>query len=146
LKVTGTEMFRVEQTRQIIHVDDLCNQCGNCATFCVHQGQPYLDKPRLFLQESDFEQEADNAFYVAGDAIRRREGGKESRLFVDNETGEMSFENEAVKVSLSPDFQVGDTELKEEFQGTLSLVSAAEMAVIFEGISTSLAFLTLEQS
>jgi len=140
LAITGEETFRIEQTRQIIHVDDLCNQCGNCATFCVHQGKPYLDKPRLFLQESDFEQEVDNAFYVEEDAIRRREGGKESRLFVDSETGEMSFENEAVKVSISSNFQIGDMELKEEFQGTLSLVGAAEMAVIFEGISTSLAF------
>jgi len=141
LTVTGEEVFRIEQARQIIHVDDFCNECGNCATFCVHQGQPYLDKPRLFLQKSDFEQEEDNAFYIEGSTIRRREGGQESRLFVESETGEMSFENEAVKANLSPDFQVRDMELKEEFQGTLSLAGAAEMAVILEGISTSLSFL-----
>ncbi|TEU01760.1 MAG: FAD-dependent oxidoreductase, partial [Dehalococcoidia bacterium] len=70
LVVTGEEAFGVEQARQIIHVSDFCNECGNCATFCVHQGKPYLDKPRLFLKRSDFEQEADNAFYVEGSTIR----------------------------------------------------------------------------
>ncbi len=57
LVVIGQEAFQVKQTRQIVHLYDLCNECGNCATFCVHQGKPYQDKPRLFLQESDFRQE-----------------------------------------------------------------------------------------
>ncbi|MFH1609897.1 MAG: putative selenate reductase subunit YgfK, partial [Candidatus Bipolaricaulota bacterium] len=57
LTVVGEEAFEVRQPRQIVHVDDLCNECGNCATFCVHQGKPYLDKPRLFLREEDFRKE-----------------------------------------------------------------------------------------
>ena len=28
-------------TRQILHVDDFCNECDDCQTFCVHQGKPY---------------------------------------------------------------------------------------------------------
>ncbi len=47
----GQEMFEVTQSRQIVHVDELCNECGNCATFCVHPGKPYLDKPRMSLEE-----------------------------------------------------------------------------------------------
>ncbi|MBU0704670.1 MAG: putative selenate reductase subunit YgfK, partial [Chloroflexi bacterium] len=142
LAVTGEETFIIKQARQIIHVDDLCNECGNCATFCVHQGKPYLEKPRLFLERSDFEQQEDNAFYVAGSTIRRREGGRESLLSLNS--GAMTFENAKVKLALSPDFEVKSMELKEEFQGTLSLVGAAEMAVILEGISRSLPFLPYE--
>ncbi|MDY6876055.1 MAG: putative selenate reductase subunit YgfK [Chloroflexota bacterium] len=145
LLVEGEETFIIEQARQIIHVDDFCNECGNCATFCVHDGRPYLDKPRLFLEKSDFEQEDDNAFYVergaGGWAIRRREGGKESYLVIEDSTGGMDFENDLLRASLSPDFQVESLELKKEFEGLFSLAEAAEMAVILKGVAISLPFL-----
>ncbi len=80
LAVAGQEAFEIRQARQIVHVDDFCNECGNCATFCVHQGKPYADKPRLFLQRADFQLEDDNAFYIEGNTIWRREAGQESRL------------------------------------------------------------------
>jgi len=145
LAVTGEEVFRIEQARQIIHVDDFCNECGNCAAFCVHDGKPYLDKPRLFLEEGDFEQEDDNAFYIergeAGWVIRRREGGKESRLSVKSGAGEMDFENELLRMSISSVVRVKSLELKDEFEGPFSLVGAAEMTAILQGITSSLPFL-----
>jgi len=146
LAVTGGEVFQIEQLRQILHVDDFCNECGNCETFCVHHGKPYQDKPRLFLRERDFKLEEDNAFYVERDAkewaIRRREGGKEARLSVAD--GDVIFENDLLKMRLSPDFQIKTMELKEEFEGVFSLAEAVEMAVILKGVSTSLSFLPSE--
>jgi putative selenate reductase len=146
LVVTGEEAFGIEQGRQIVHVDDFCNECGNCATFCVHDGKPYVDKPRLFLTASDFEREEDNAFHIeksgeAGWVVRRREGGKASRLFVQDGHSEMQFENEWLRMTLSPGFQIKGMALKESFDGTLSLSGAAEMAVILQGITGSLPFL-----
>jgi len=145
LVVTGQEVFQVKQSRQIIHVDDVCNECGNCETFCVHQGRPYLDKPRLFLREDDFELEEGNAFYVERSAegwiIRRREGGKEARLSVENDSHEVNFENDLLRTRHSPDFQIKTMELKEEFEGAFSLTEAAGMYVILKGLSTSLSFL-----
>jgi len=162
LVVTGEQAFRVEQSRQIIHVDDFCNECGNCATFCVHDGKPYLEKPRLFLQESDFEQETGNAFYIARAdgrhpseeswVIRRRGGadgrhpGEESRLVLRSDTGAMIFEDERLSVSLSPDLEIGSMVLKKEFSGTYALVSLGEMAVILKGVTTSLPFLPFDCS
>ncbi len=148
LVATGEEVFQIEQPRQIIHVDDFCNECGNCETFCVHQGKPYLDKPRLFLREGDFELEEDNAFYIEkgakGWGIRRREGGKEARLSVANGSDEVNFENDLLRMRLSPDYQIKTMELKEEFEGAFSLTEAAEMVVILKGLSTSLWFLPFE--
>jgi putative selenate reductase len=141
LVVTGEEFFNVEQTRQIIHLDDFCNECGNCATFCVHDGKPYLEKPRLLLQESDFEQEEDNAFYIKGDIIRQRDGGQESQLSIKN--GIITFENAQVRISISPDFAIKEMTLKEAFEGTLSLKGAAEMLLILKGVTTSVPFLTV---
>ena len=148
LVVTGEEIFQIVQARQILHVDDFCNECGNCTTFCVHDGKPYLDKPRLFLQESDFEREADNAFYVEnsdqGWVIRRRAGGKESRLSVKDDLGETVYENDCLSVVFSPaDFHIKRAELKRDFQDELSLTEAAEMAVILMEVFTSLSFMVL---
>jgi len=32
----------------------MCNECGNCATFCPHGGRPYKDKFTVFSTEEDF--------------------------------------------------------------------------------------------
>jgi putative selenate reductase len=139
LAIVGTEPFRVTQSRQILHVDDLCNECGNCATFCVHQGKPYLDKPRLFLSQTDFGRESDNAFYAAGNTIRRRENGHESALTVQD--GQLLFASPQVNVCLTPRFEIIEMELRAPFEGTLSLKDAAEMAIILDGMAASLPFL-----
>ena len=31
---------------------DFCNECGNCVTFCPTSGEPYRDKPRLYLDRA----------------------------------------------------------------------------------------------
>ncbi len=139
LSTVGEEAFQVAQTRQILHVDDFCNECGNCATFCVHQGKPYTDKPRLFLQEADFQHEDGNAFFIQGDTILRREGGREASLTVHD--GQITFENAHLRLGLSPDFKVEEMILKEAFTGTFTLKEAAEMSVILQGVTASLPFL-----
>jgi putative selenate reductase len=142
LEQIGTEQVRVAQSRQILHVDDLCNECDDCATFCVHQGRPYADKPRLFLDREVFERESDNAFHIEGDTILRREGGRDSRLSLHD--GAALFENAHVRVELSPDYSVREMVLKEEFEGTFSLKQAIEMVVILKGVRVSLPFLLSE--
>ena len=41
--------------RQTIHLDGLCNECGNCESFCPHNGAPYKDKFTVFKQKEDFD-------------------------------------------------------------------------------------------
>jgi len=142
LTVVGEEPFTVGQSRQIIHLDDFCNECGNCAAFCVHNGKPYMDKPRLFLKESDFKQEDDNAFYIKGNTIYRRDGGVKSKLIIEKDG--MVFGNSLVRVRLTPEFKVQEMTLKGAFGGTISLKQAAEMALIFKGVTTSLSFLVVD--
>jgi len=36
------------QALQILHVDSLCNECGNCGLFCPYEGEPYRGKATLF--------------------------------------------------------------------------------------------------
>ena len=48
--------------RQIIHVDGMCNECGNCATFCPYDSRPYKDKFTLFWSEEDFNNSENQGF------------------------------------------------------------------------------------
>jgi putative selenate reductase len=47
---------------QIIHLDGLCNECGNCATFCPYSSAPYRDKFTLFNTQEDFEASENQGF------------------------------------------------------------------------------------
>jgi putative selenate reductase len=149
LERSGEALFQVGQNRQIIHLHDLCNECGNCATFCVHQGAPYREKPRLYFDRRLYERESDNAFFVqngrAGWMIRRREGGRESTLEIDESAGEIVYENDWVKAVISrADFRVKAINLKQPFPGELKLVEPAEMYVILEGLRASAPFLAAD--
>jgi putative selenate reductase len=148
LAVTGEIPFQVSQSRQIIHLHDLCNDCGNCATFCVHAGEPFREKPRLFLNRKDFAKEDDNAFHLerneTGYILSRRENGAESRLEIRTGLAEIIFENELVRVVFSDaGFGIGAMELKKLFRGNLSLVEAAEMYMIANGVVATAGFLPL---
>ncbi|WP_406676748.1 putative selenate reductase subunit YgfK [Moorella sp. ACPs] len=54
----------LQQINQIVHVDGMCNECGNCATFCPYDGAPYKDKLTLFWSEDDFTNSQNNGFLL----------------------------------------------------------------------------------
>lgn len=67
--------------RQIVHIDRLCNECGNCAVFCPHAGRPYTDKWTLFSCEEDFHDSKNRGWLVEGEEVLRRDPeGREGRL------------------------------------------------------------------
>ncbi|MCI8959470.1 MAG: putative selenate reductase subunit YgfK [Lachnospiraceae bacterium] len=49
---------------QIIHVDYMCNECGNCRSFCPYASAPYLDKFTLFASEKDMADSKNQGFVV----------------------------------------------------------------------------------
>jgi putative selenate reductase len=54
----------LEQKWQYFCLAELCNDCGNCTTFCPEVGEPFRDKPRLFLTEHWFDPDTGPAFLV----------------------------------------------------------------------------------
>jgi len=69
--------------RQIVHVDQMCNECGNCASFCPHSGKPYKDKFTLFSTEEDFNNsENQGALIVNGvkTKVRMKDGEDKARF------------------------------------------------------------------
>ncbi|MCL2843010.1 MAG: putative selenate reductase subunit YgfK [Oscillospiraceae bacterium] len=54
-------------SHQVLHLDGMCNECGNCATFCPHAGSPYLDKLTVFWSESEMMDSQNRGFLALGD-------------------------------------------------------------------------------
>ena len=52
------------EKHQIIHVDYMCNECGNCKSFCPYSSAPYLDKFTLFATEEDLADSKNQGFTV----------------------------------------------------------------------------------
>jgi putative selenate reductase len=57
---------------QVVHIDRMCNECGNCASFCPHMGKPYRDKFTVFSSPVDFAESENPGFLKTGDAFRVR--------------------------------------------------------------------------
>jgi putative selenate reductase len=104
LAVTVDEIEGFKNTRQILHLDALCNECGNCGTFCPYDGLPYRDKLTLFNLKEDFDSSENNGFIFSGKSENllidlRLEGsriklkqGDEKKLVV-ADTGSNNFRN-----------------------------------------------------
>lgn len=61
------EMITVDGKKLIIHIDESCNECGNCACNCIEPCQPYKDRLTLFLDEARMEASTNDGFYKDGD-------------------------------------------------------------------------------
>lgn len=81
-----------ERMHQIIHVDYMCNECGNCKSFCPYASAPYKDKFTLFANAADFADSQNDGFYFTnretGEALARLAGqtythhvGQQGELF-----------------------------------------------------------------
>lgn len=60
IKVEG----QFASSHQVVHLDGMCNECGNCGIFCPHKGNPYKDKVTVFWTEEDFEDSTNKGFLV----------------------------------------------------------------------------------
>ena len=70
---------------QVVHIDGMCNECGNCAVFCPYQeGRPYKDKLTLFWSEQDMENSENEGFLaVDEDRFKVRVAGTVRTVSVD---------------------------------------------------------------
>jgi len=82
------------QNQQIIHIDGMCNECGNCGTFCPHAGRPYKDKITLFWNQNDFADSSNVGFLhlTENQFMVRDENGKVFHYTIGDKTVSHEFE------------------------------------------------------
>ena len=54
-------------SHQIVHIDSMCNECGNCEVFCPYESKPYKDKFTLFFDEKAMNDSTNDGFYYKND-------------------------------------------------------------------------------
>lgn len=81
---------------QVIHIDYMCNECGNCKSFCPYDSAPYLDKFTLFANEKDMENSKNEGFAV----LDREEGECLVRYLGETMTVNLKDESSAVTEGL----------------------------------------------
>ncbi len=57
--------------KQILHVDGMCNECGNCAVFCPYEGRPYKNKLTVFWTAADMDASDNDGFLQLEDGTFR---------------------------------------------------------------------------
>ena len=80
---------------QILHVDRMCNECGNCGAFCPYDSAPYKDKFTLFHDRAGFEESNGNQGFLplGGSKVLVRLNGREEEVDLD-ETNDLPAEIE----------------------------------------------------
>ncbi|MDR1043066.1 MAG: putative selenate reductase subunit YgfK [Clostridiales Family XIII bacterium] len=71
------------QRFQIIHLDALCNECGNCTAFCPSAGEPCKDKFTVFGTAEDFANSGNSGVLPlagGGYRVRTAKGSEEEGL------------------------------------------------------------------
>lgn len=71
---------------QTLHLDAMCNECGNCAQFCPWQGKPYRDKVTIFSLEEDFINSTNPGFWAEDDRISVRLNSRTWLLRINNDS------------------------------------------------------------
>jgi len=100
----------LKDQNQVLHMDALCNECGNCATFCPYQGAPYLDKFTVFWDEEAFLESKNEGYLpITNDEARVRYQGEDFVVKYDN--GHLT----------APDKFKGDDQLKGVFEIILTV-------------------------
>jgi putative selenate reductase len=137
--------YRVAQAFQIAVLTDFCNECGNCTTFCPTAGEPYRDKPRLYLDREEFDAQQNNAFMVFRDAERwsmdARWQGETHHIDLN---GGLDYTGPSFRARLNPDtFEIQQAEYTGSTQNgaALSLEPCAAMFVLLTGLQQSAAHL-----
>jgi NADPH-dependent glutamate synthase beta subunit-like oxidoreductase len=146
--VTGAVTpFSVDQSLQIAVLTDFCNECGNCVTACPTSGEPYRDKPRLYLDRTDFEAEKDNAFWIHRDGettvIEARWDGDTHRLSINGRVEYSAPAFHAVLENESLELVSAESNGGAVDGQSLSLEPAAQMYALWRGVSGSMPHIPL---
>jgi putative selenate reductase len=127
--------FIILQPYQVLNIRDLCNECGNCSTFCPTKGKPYMDKPGLCLSIESLNNESEG-YYLSrlpnrDVLIFKHHESIRTLTFIDDH---YIYETDQMRASISPDdFKILDVQFLTPCVKECQFTIAAEMSIIMKG-------------
>jgi len=94
-------------SREIIHIDRMCNECGNCEVFCPYDSRPYRDKFTLYHTETDFADSENSGFLLldrAKNKVRVRLDGEVMDVCLSDDETALPAEVETVIWTILKDY------------------------------------------
>jgi putative selenate reductase len=128
-------VFAVEQSVQVLNIRDLCNECGNCTTFCPSAGRPFADKPGLCLTVKSLNAEG-SGFFLSRLPDRMvliyKEQNHVKTLSLLND--QYIYETDQVRAVIrKDDFSLIDVNFLTPCVREFHFTFAAEMSIILQG-------------
>lgn len=76
----------IQQTegKLLLHIDDFCNECGNCYFFCPDKCTPYKDRVTLYSSRESFDESTNQGFVLLGDEVLYRYEGTTNMCTISN--------------------------------------------------------------
>ena len=127
--------FRTGQSLQILNIRDLCNECGNCTTFCPSGGRPFADKPGIHLSVKSLNDD-ENGFFLS------RHSGMHVLIFKEKENiktltladGQYIYETNQIRAVIRlEDFCLAEVSFLAPCVREAHFSFAAEMSIIMKG-------------
>ncbi|MFA7629987.1 MAG: FAD-dependent oxidoreductase [Candidatus Neomarinimicrobiota bacterium] len=117
----------IEQQYQTLNIADLCNECGNCTTFCPSGGRPFADKPRIALCRDSY-RSLEKGFYISGERVFYKE--KDSEYILDIRDEGYGLQTEHADILLDKKFGIRDVKVLDKASAEISLRPAVQMLII----------------
>ena len=68
--------LNVAGEKRMMHIDDYCNECGNCYIFCPDKCAPYKDRLTLFAGKKELEESTNQGFAIVDNSLIYRFEGE----------------------------------------------------------------------
>lgn len=78
------EIINLPEEKIIVHIDQICNECGNCQFFCVEPCRPFKDRFTVFENEEALKDSQNDGFTKKDDNYVYRYFGEEKEVSYDN--------------------------------------------------------------
>lgn len=132
IRIETDKTMRLTQDVQVLNIGDFCNECANCTTFCPSSGDPYKTKPKFYLTEHSFKEEA-NAFRISGKVLKARVENHEYML--EEKEDALHFHDGPMHARLNREtFEVIAVEPRGEKPASYSFEQALKMAILYTAI------------
>ncbi|HAE86619.1 TPA: hypothetical protein DCG86_01200, partial [Candidatus Marinimicrobia bacterium] len=122
--------YRIRQPYQVLNIEDFCNECGNCTTFCPTAGAPYKDKPKVALTEESFRNMTEG-FFLENHVLRYK---KEGEILSLTETKDAwIYEGKDFSAILDQkSFEIRSIDISSQEQKEIRLHDAVTMSLILK--------------